>query len=56
MAADLHSSLLPGKKMLLGNNASALVIRHGPVAGSPDFVLHPPHLTDPPLVMGWPLL
>jgi AraC family transcriptional regulator len=56
VAADLHSSLLPGEKMLLGHNASALVIRHGQVSGDADLVLHPPRLTDPPLVMGLPLL
>jgi len=56
VASDLHSSLLPGEKMLLGNNASPLVIRHGQVFGDPDLVLHPPRLTDPPLVMGLPLL
>src|SRR6266849_1938264 len=56
VAADLHSSLLPGEKMLLGNNASALVILHGHVSGDPDLVLHSPRLTDPPLVMGLPLL
>ncbi|MHB8599038.1 MAG: helix-turn-helix domain-containing protein [Ktedonobacteraceae bacterium] len=56
VAADLHSSLLPGEKMLLGNNASPLIIRHGYVSGDPDLVLHPPRLTDPPLVMGLPLL
>ncbi len=56
VAADLHSSLLPGEKLLLGYNASPLVIRHGQVSGDPDLVLHPPRLTDPPLVMGLPLL
>jgi AraC-like DNA-binding protein len=56
VAADLQSSLLPGEKMLLGNNANPLVIRHGHVFGDPDLVLHPPRLTDPPLVMGLPLL
>jgi AraC family transcriptional regulator len=56
LAPDLHSSLLPGEKMLVGNNASPLVIRHGHVSGDPDLVLHPPRLTDPPLVMGLPLL
>lgn len=56
VSADLHSSLLPGEKLLLGNNASALLIRHGQVSGDPDLVLHPPRLTDPPLVMGLPLL
>ncbi len=50
VAADLHSSPLPG------HNASPLVIRHGQVAGDPDLVLHSPRLTDPPLVMGLPLL
>jgi AraC family transcriptional regulator len=56
VATDLQSSLLPGEKMLFGNNASPLVIHHGHVFGNPDLVLHPPHLTDPPLVMGLPLL
>ncbi len=56
LAADLQSSLLPGEKMLVGNNASPLVIHHGQVSGDPDLVLHPPRLTDPPLVMGLPLL
>jgi AraC family transcriptional regulator len=56
VAADLHSFLLPGEKMLLGNNASPLFIRHGHVSGDPDLVLHQPCLTDPPLVMGLPLL
>ncbi len=46
----------PGEQLLVGNNASALVIRHGQVSGDPDLVLHPPRLTDPPLVMGLPLL
>ena len=56
VATDLHSSLLPGEKLLLGNNASPLVIRHEHVSGDPDLVMHPPRLTDPPLVMGLPLL
>jgi AraC-like DNA-binding protein len=56
VAADLHSSLLPGEKLLLGNNVSPLVIRQGQVSGDPDLVLHSPRLTDPPLVMGLPLL
>ena len=56
VARDLQSSLLPGKKMLLGNNACPLVIYNGQVSGNPDLVLHFPQLTDPPLVMGLPLL
>src|SRR5438128_2910027 len=56
VAADLHSHLLPCGKLMVGHNASALVIRHGQVSGDPDLVLHPPQLTDPPLVMGLPLL
>lgn len=56
VATDLHSSLLPGEKLLLGNNRTPLIIRQGQVAGSPDLVLHAPRLTDPPLVMGLPLL
>ncbi len=56
VAADLHSSLLPGEKLLLGKSASPLVICHGQVSGDPDLVLHSPQLTDPPLVLGLPLL
>jgi hypothetical protein len=55
-ASDLRACLLPGEKMLLGNNAGPLVIHHGQVSGDPNLVLHPPRLTDPPLVMGLPLL
>jgi len=56
LASDLQSSLLPGEKMLVGNNASPLVIRQGHIVGNANLVLHPPRLTDPPLVMGLPLL
>ena len=56
VAADLHSSLLPGEKLLLGNNASRLVFHQGRSSGNPHLVLHTPPLTDPPLVMGLPLL
>lgn len=55
-AGDLRSSLLPGERLLLGNNLSPLVIRQGQVSGDPNLVLHSPRLTDPPLVMGLPLL
>ncbi len=55
-AADLQSSLLPGKNLLLDHNTSPLIIGYGQVVGNPDLVLHPPRLTDPPLVMGLPLL
>lgn len=56
VAADLHSYLLPGEHLLLGHNVSPLYIRYGQVSGNPDLVLHPPRLTDPPLVLGLPLL
>jgi AraC family transcriptional regulator len=56
VAADFYSSLLPGEQMLVGSNARPLVIRRGQVSGDPDLVLHSPRLTDPPLVMGLPLL
>jgi AraC family transcriptional regulator len=56
IASDRLSLLLPGEKLLLGNNPGSLIIRHGQVYGNPDLVLHPPRLTDPPLVMGLPLL
>lgn len=53
---DLHSALLPGEKMLLSSNASPLIFRQGQLAGDSYLVLHPPRLTDLPLVMGLPLL
>lgn len=55
-ATDLQSCLLPGGKILLGNNARPLVVHHGQVFGDPNLTLHPPRLTDPPLVIGLPLL
>ncbi len=56
-SSDLQSCLLPGEKMLVGNNGTALLVRHGlVVSGNPDLVLHQPRLIDPPLVMGLPLL
>lgn len=56
LSSDLQTSLLPGENMLLGNNSGPLVIHHGKVSGDLDLVLHAPRLTDPPLVMGLPLL
>jgi AraC family transcriptional regulator len=56
VSLDLHSSLLPGEKILLGKAAGPLVIHNGHVTGNPDLVLRPPLLTDPPLVMGLPLV
>ncbi len=56
IASDLQSCLLPGENILLGHNASPLVIHNGYVSGDPDLVLRSPKLTDPPLVMGLPLL
>ena len=44
-SSDLQSCLLPGDK-----------ICKGLISGNPDLILHPPRLTDPPLVMGLPLL
>lgn len=56
MAGDLQSSLLPGEKQLLGNNATPLVVRQGRISGDTNLTLHAPRLTDPPLVMGLPLV
>ncbi len=56
MASDLHSSLLPGEKLLLGNNANPVIVRQGRVSGDTNLVLHAPRLIDPPLVMGLPLV
>lgn len=53
---NLQMCLLPGEKMLLGHHANPLIVHHGQVFGNPDLVLHPPRMTDPPLVMGLPLL
>ena len=55
-ASDLQSCLLPGDKMLFGNNVRPLILRQGQVIGDLDLDLHSPRLTDPPLVMGLPLL
>ncbi|HEY0755487.1 MAG TPA: helix-turn-helix domain-containing protein [Ktedonobacteraceae bacterium] len=55
-SSDLQSSLLPGEKMLLGNNTDPLIIKNGYISGNPNLILHSPRLTDPPLVMGLPLL
>lgn len=54
--ADPRLALLPGERMLLSNDLGPLIIRHGHSAETPDLVLHPPRLTDLPLVMGLPLL
>jgi AraC family transcriptional regulator len=56
LASNPLASLLPGEKLLLGNNPGPLLIHQGQVFGDPDLVLHPPRLSDPPLVMGLPLL
>ncbi len=56
VARDLQSYLLPGENLLLSNSAGPLVICNGHVSGDPDLVLHPPHLTDAPLVMALPLI
>lgn len=55
-ATDLQSCLLPGEKMLLGNTAKPIIVRYGQVSGDLNLTLHSPRLTDPPLVMGLPLL
>jgi AraC family transcriptional regulator len=55
-ASDLHSALLPGEKQLVGSSTHPLVMSRGQVSGNRDLVLHPPRLTDPPLVMGLPLI
>ena len=56
VAANLQSSLLPGEKLLLGNNAIPVIIHQGRISGNTNLTLHVPRLTDPPLVMGLPLL
>jgi AraC-like DNA-binding protein len=56
VASDPLALLLPGEKLLLGNNPGPLLMHQGQVFGDPDLVLHPPRLSDPPLVMGLPLL
>lgn len=55
-STNLHESLLPDEKLLVDSNTSPLVVRNGHVSGNPNLTLHPPRLTDPPLVMGLPLL
>jgi AraC-like DNA-binding protein len=56
LAPDLPSSLLPGEKLLLARSARPLLIHQGHIIGDPNLALRPPHLFDPPLVMGLPLL
>lgn len=55
-ATDLRACLLSDEKILLGNNLRPLIVHHGQISGDPDLLLHPPRLTDPPLVMGLPLI
>ena len=56
IAVDLHSSLLPGEKLLVATSATPIAVYNGRVSGEPNLMLHSPRLTDPPLVMGLPLL
>ena len=56
VAADLQSYLLPGENLLVGKNASPLIVYNGHVSGDTNLVLHAPQLTDAPLVMALPLL
>jgi AraC family transcriptional regulator len=53
---NLQLYLLPGEKLLLAHNTHPLVICNGHISGDPNLTLHPPHLTDAPLVMALPLL
>ncbi|GER91837.1 AraC family transcriptional regulator [Dictyobacter vulcani] len=55
-ANDPQKYLSPGEKMLVAKNSSPLMIHKGHISGIPDLTLRPPRLTDPPLVMGLPLL
>ncbi|HLY31533.1 MAG TPA: helix-turn-helix transcriptional regulator [Ktedonobacterales bacterium] len=55
-ATNPLASLLPTEKLLLGNDPGPLLIHHGQVVGNPDLVLHSPRISDPPLVLGLPLL
>lgn len=55
-ASDLQSSLLPDKNFLVGSSMLPLVVHNGHILGNPDLDLHPPLLTDPPLVLGLPLI
>lgn len=53
---DLRQALLPGERILLSDDLGPLLTHHGQSVGVFDIVLHPPRLTDLPLVMGLPLL
>lgn len=55
-ASDLHAALLPGERMLVGASERPLLIHRGHISGDVDLTLRAPRLTDPPLVMGLPLL
>lgn len=56
VTADLQTYLLPGENLLVGKNASPLVVCNGHISGDPNLILHPPYITDAPLVMALPLL
>lgn len=56
VTANLQSYLLPGENLLVGKNVSPLIVYNGHISGDTNLVLHPPYLTDAPLVMALPLL
>ncbi|GCE28693.1 AraC family transcriptional regulator [Dictyobacter alpinus] len=56
MASNPQAYLSPGEKQLVAKNSSPLIIHNGHICGISDLTLRPARLTDPPLVMGLPLL
>ncbi len=55
-SSHLPPHLLPEENLLLASNTRPLVVHNGHISGNPNLTLHPPYLTDAPLVMALPLL
>ena len=54
-SADPEAYILPYEQILVGSRGP-IIVHHGVVEESVNVVLHPPRLTDPPLIMGLPYL
>lgn len=52
---DPQTCILPYEKLLVGTQGP-IIVRHGMAKEPVNVVLHPPRLTDPPLIMGLPYI
>jgi len=52
---DPQTCILPYEKLLVGTRGP-IIVHHGMAKEPVNLVLHPPRLTDPPLIMGLPYL